>query len=279
MSANSDGDDGVIRIDGNRIDRASQKILLRLNAYSWTIGRKLRETAELSQNAQVFYRMEEHLIPAGLVREEPRDDSGGRGYHHNRRRFRLTQSGEEWLEEHHEVVARPASRTETQQMAYEALDTAESAKASVQSYRKKVHKIRDHVDGVNEAVEDAAQQFRSAERSAKTAKTRAHEARQMSRRASTATTNMDERLQEVERDQERSEESFESRLDAHEGVIRDLREETAQLREENNELRSDLDALRRQVIVYQLRSKFQEMWDMMDRVVIRRVLDYFRSKT
>lgn len=227
--------------DGSRIDAASQKILIRLREGGWTYTGDLREAAELSQNSQVLYRLEEYLIPAEFVRESDRtreDDP---------RRFQMTGAGQMWVDNRAETLAHPASREETQEMAYEALQEAQSAKDSVQSYRQKVHTIRDHVDGVDEAVEQAAKEFRSAERSAKHAKSDAREAKSRSRKASNKVEKMDDRLQAVEHDQQQSEESFENRLDAHESAIRDLRQENDELREETERLRSEVDVLREEM--------------------------------
>ena len=77
--------------DGNRIDRASQVILRALNGGDeWVRGKTLREAADLSQNGQVFYRMEEHLIPSGLTQEAARTERNGRV---EPRQFRLTEEG------------------------------------------------------------------------------------------------------------------------------------------------------------------------------------------
>lgn len=146
----------VLHIGENRIDRPSQIILGALNTDEWMFGEPLREAAELGQNQQVFYRMDNHLLPAGLVEEKPREDrSPG---HEQARQFRLTDRGIEWVDDHAGKIEHPATREETQRMATEARDDAASAKASVQNYRKKLSRMKSHVeDLVEELAEVDAQ--------------------------------------------------------------------------------------------------------------------------
>lgn len=134
-----------------RVDRASQKILWALKGAGWTYGRPLRRAAELSQNTQVFYRMEQHLIPSGLVEEAERPDRDD-GLEEPRQ-FRLTREGQQWVAEHAEELASPVTRAETQEMAREASEAAESARASVQNYRKQVHELKQRVSALEELVE------------------------------------------------------------------------------------------------------------------------------
>lgn len=136
--------------DGSRIDRASQLILEALNGdKEWARGKRLREAAELSQNTQVFYRVEEHLEPAGLVEEAAR--TGREGYVEPRR-FRLTDEGKEWVTEQASALAVPATREETQKKAGAAYEVAESARSSVQNYRKKVSRVKKRVEELDKAV-------------------------------------------------------------------------------------------------------------------------------
>lgn len=133
-----------------RIDRPSQIILGGLNTDEWMFGEPLREAADLGQNQQVFYRMDTHLLPAGLVEEKPREDRSP-GYE-QARQFRLTDRGAEWVDDHAGEIARPATREETQRMVTEARDDAASAKASVQNYRKKLSRMKRHVEDIREDV-------------------------------------------------------------------------------------------------------------------------------
>lgn len=143
--------------DGNRLDSASQKILWALrNPWSdrgWIRGGALRKSAELSQNRQVFYRVEKYLAPAGLVEERERRSED------YPREFRLTDEGREWVDAHEETLRAPTSRRETQQMALEAVDEAEAAKDSVQNYRKKVHRIKSDVDDLKDRSGEHADRF------------------------------------------------------------------------------------------------------------------------
>ena len=137
--------------DGHRIDRASQVILRALNGDDeWVRGKTLREAADLSQNGQVFYRMEEHLLPAGLAQEAARTERDG---HVEPRQFRLTEEGAGWVEEHAEALAIPTTLEETATKAGEAYEAAESARSSVQNYRKKLYRVKSRVDDLEELPE------------------------------------------------------------------------------------------------------------------------------
>jgi methyl-accepting chemotaxis protein len=138
----------ILYTDENRIDRSSQIILGALNTDEWMFGEPLRDAAELGQNQQVFYRMDNHLLPAGLVEEKAREDRPA-GYQ-QARQFRLTERGADWVDEHAGEIARPATRGETQQMAAEARDDAASAKASVQNYRKKLSRMKGYVEDLGD---------------------------------------------------------------------------------------------------------------------------------
>lgn len=137
-----------------KIDRPSQIILGALRDSDWSYAGPLRDAADLDQNAQVFYRMEQYLSPAGFVEEQDRADQPP-GYEEPRQ-FRLTAQGAEWVENHAAEIATPATRLETQQMARDAHDTAESAHSSVQSYRKKLYRLRQHVEDVDDELSELA---------------------------------------------------------------------------------------------------------------------------
>jgi chromosome segregation ATPase len=145
-----------IMVDENRIDRVSQVILATLAENDgWVYGSRLRDAADVTENTQVFYRMEEHLLPAGLVEEREREPrSEGR---QQPRQFRLTQAGAEWVDDHTDQIAQPATREEVQELAREGYEAATSAKESVQNYRKKLHRMKEQVEEVQdlqEQVED-----------------------------------------------------------------------------------------------------------------------------
>jgi NADH dehydrogenase/NADH:ubiquinone oxidoreductase subunit G len=138
----------ILQSGESRIDRPSQIILGALNTDEWMFGEPLRGAAELGQNQQVFYRMDNHLLPAGLVEEKAREERPT-GYE-QARQFRLTERGADWVDNHAGDIARPATREETQRMAAQARDDAASAKASVQNYRKKLSRMKGHVDDLGD---------------------------------------------------------------------------------------------------------------------------------
>lgn len=142
----------TLHADENRIDRPSQIILGVLNDEEWMFGEPLRDAADLGQNQQVFYRMDTHLLPAGLVEEKPRAERP-HGYE-EARQFRLTDRGADWVDAHASEIDRPATREETQQMVVAARDDAASAKASVQNYRKKLSRLKTHVEDLGEDISE-----------------------------------------------------------------------------------------------------------------------------
>jgi chromosome segregation ATPase len=149
-----------IEVDENRIDRPSQVMLGTLaETDGWVYGSRLRDAADVAENTQVFYRMEEYLLPAGLVEErerEPREEA-----RQQPRQFRLTHAGAEWVDDHADEIAQPATREEVQELAREGYDAATSAKESVQNYRKKLHRVKEQVEEVQdlqEQVEDVESQ-------------------------------------------------------------------------------------------------------------------------
>lgn len=262
----------VIKLDdGSRIDVASQKILVRLREGGWTYTGELREAAELAQNSQVLYRLEQHLMPAGFVGEAPREKEN------EYRKFELRAKGRMWMEDREEKLAYPASRKETQEMAYEAVEAAESARESVQNYRKKLHRMRKRVEELEELeeqVEENASDLGYHSGSLQGLRDRKADEKKV---AGVRTDLVDFR-DEMEEKHEAAVDHLGGRLDAQEMTVGELREEIEELREENEELHSELDELREQVIVYRLRLKMEAMWEVMHQVVIRRILDYFQGK-
>jgi DNA repair exonuclease SbcCD ATPase subunit len=146
----------ALTVDENRVDRASQLMLRTLaDKDGWVYGSRLRDAADMTENTQVFYRMEEHLVPAGLVEEhdrEPREEG-----HQQPRQFRLTSFGANWVDDHADEITQPITREEIQEMTHESYEAATSAKESVQNYRKKVHRLKERVEdleNLQERVED-----------------------------------------------------------------------------------------------------------------------------
>lgn len=231
--------------DGARVDVASQKILVRLNPKEWTYTGELQAAAELSQNGQVLYRLVEHLIPAGLVEE------GKRRREQDTRRFRLTRDGSEWLETHQEEVAHPASRAETQEMAFEALDAAESAKESVQNYRRKVYRLKQRIEEL-EALEE-----RVAENATKLESHSGSISGLRDTKADSASvTNFGGEFvkfrDEMEQKHAEAIDRLDDRLDAQDRAISELRAEIATVREENEQLRTDFEEWTEQGPVHRL---------------------------
>jgi DNA-binding PadR family transcriptional regulator len=131
-----------------RIDNESQLMLHALRGGEWVRALKLRRAANLDENRQVFYRMEKHLIPGGLVEEQQRENSG------EMRMFRLTSRGAEWVEERARELEMPTTHEQIQNYALEGYEAGTSAKESVQTYRKKLHRLKRRVERAEEDVEE-----------------------------------------------------------------------------------------------------------------------------
>ena len=139
----------------HRIDSRSQRILRALRGGDWVYGGELRKAADLNENTQVFYRMENYLKPSGLVVEAARAEE------RDARQFRLTEEGGEWVEEHAEAILAPANREEIAELAHEGYKAGTSAKESVQNYRKKVNRVKNRLDETREEVAEIADQQES----------------------------------------------------------------------------------------------------------------------
>jgi prefoldin subunit 5 len=142
----------VLWADENRVDRGSQLMLTRLRGQGWVYAGRLRERADFSENAQVFYRMERYLMPAGLVEEAARTDD------EEPRQFRLTDEGSLWLEQNTDEIATPATREEMRELAREGYEAGTSARESVQNYRKKVSRIKNRLEDVEAEVHEISDQ-------------------------------------------------------------------------------------------------------------------------
>jgi len=138
-----------------RIDSRSQRILRALRGGDWVYGGELRKAADLSENTQVFYRMENYLKPSELVVEAARAEE------RDARQFRLTEEGAEWVEEHAEEIVAPSTREEIAELAHEGYKAGTSAKESVQNYRKKVNRVKNRLDETREEVAEIADQQES----------------------------------------------------------------------------------------------------------------------
>jgi len=86
------------------LDRISKHILTKMDQIGDATAADLRDALGLDANQSVHYRMDEKLIPRGLVIEHPdrRDQPGSRKA---ARVYQLTADGAEWVEDHgHEVT-------------------------------------------------------------------------------------------------------------------------------------------------------------------------------
>lgn len=137
----------MFQLEDVRVDNESQLILHALRGEDWVRGLKLRRAANLDENRQVFYRMEKHLIPGGLVEEQQRENSG------EMRLFRLTSRGAEWVEERARELEMPTTHEQIQNYALEGYEAGTSAKESVQTYRKKLHRLKRRVERAEDDVE------------------------------------------------------------------------------------------------------------------------------
>jgi len=137
-----------------RIDEHSQRMLLRLLEADGAVGTgDLTQPSGFEEGAynKVKYRIDTHLKPAGFVTElVGRDESGRDGPRH----FEITRVGERWVAEHQDQIGEVHSIAAAASEAAEALEAAESARDSVQSYRKKVSRLKGRVEDVEDDIGD-----------------------------------------------------------------------------------------------------------------------------
>jgi hypothetical protein len=171
---------GELSADGYKLDGSSQRMLRALRGGGWQYSASLRDAAELEDNRQVSYRMEQYLSPAGLVveavREEPEKEA---------RRFKLTDEGEAWVEAHAEELLAPTSREEIADLAQQGYTEGTEAKDSVQGYRKKLSRYKNQVEEVREQLEhirdhhdEYFNRVRSVEKESEDSRARSKEAKQ-----------------------------------------------------------------------------------------------------
>ena len=134
-------------VNGYKVDAASQRMLRALRGGKWHRATTLRKAADLNDNRQVTYRVEEYLYPSGLVVEQ------GREKEKEGRRFKLTEGGATWVEEHAEELLMPSTHEEVVELAYQGYKEGTEAKDSVQSYRKKLSRTKNRLDEVRDDVE------------------------------------------------------------------------------------------------------------------------------
>jgi hypothetical protein len=138
---------GELSADGYRIDGPSQRMLRALRGGDWHYSATLRDAADLEDNRQVSYRMEEYLGPAGLVLEAARQEPEKEA-----RRFKLTDEGEAWVEAHDEELLAPTDREEIAELAQQGYTEGTEAKDSVRGYRKKLSRYKSQVEEVREQL-------------------------------------------------------------------------------------------------------------------------------
>lgn len=210
----------VIEEGEHRIDRASQRMLQGLVEFEVRTTSELCEVAELSQNNQVIYRMENHLKPAGLVEELERSSRWGSSS--GARRFVLSRTGNLWIEEHEEEMGGVVTVEEMRVGVREAVETAESARSSVQNYRKKVSRLKGRVEEAEETAEDAKRAIEKEQSHDKIARDKAGEAWKQA--------------DSVSRD-----------VNGLEGNLGALRSRVSDLEEENEKLEGRLEAIEKKL--------------------------------
>ena len=167
---------GELFVGGYKVDGPSQKILRALRGGDWHYITPLRKAADLDDNRQVSYRVEEHLRPAGLVVERAREsEKDGRW-------FGLTEEGATWVENHAEELLLPTTHEEIAELAHRGYKEGSEAKDSVQSYRKKLNRtknrldeVRDDVDTISDERREEIGRLKTIEKSANGAQTLAQE--------------------------------------------------------------------------------------------------------
>ena len=165
-----------LSVNGYKVDAASQRMLRALRGGKWHRATTLRKAADLNDNRQVTYRVEEYLYPSGLVVEQ------GREKEKEGRKFKLTEGGATWVEDHVEELLMPSTHEEVVELAYQGYKEGTEAKDSVQSYRKKLSRtknrldeVRDDVDTISDERRDELGRLKTIEKSANGAQTLAQE--------------------------------------------------------------------------------------------------------
>ncbi|WP_312910159.1 hypothetical protein [Natronosalvus caseinilyticus] len=132
-------DGPVMKVNGARIDELSQQILIALyDASSPQTVADLKSTLG-EKRQRVWYRVHEHLSSAGLV---SRIDNPERTMIREGPFWKLSVSGQMFVKDNHDELARPKSLDMMSKDVYEACQTAKSAKDSVQGYRQKLYRLK-----------------------------------------------------------------------------------------------------------------------------------------
>ncbi|MDF9748307.1 helix-turn-helix domain-containing protein [Natrinema salsiterrestre] len=141
----------VYNFGENRVDSLSQKILIALADQDQPLS-----NAELAREfgvnrGKTHTRLNKHLIPADFVQKEQGDRIGDGPY------YSLTTSGTMWVEDKRDELERPTTLDEVSERVLEAQRESESAKNSVQNYRKKLYQVKQE----NEKIEEKLDEIRS----------------------------------------------------------------------------------------------------------------------
>lgn len=178
----------------------------------------LRDAAGLSQNQQVHYRMNEYLVPFGLVRKssEQQEQPGGRK---NAIIYELRERGREWLREHGEDIERAVD-------AAKVVESLERTRETVVEFSSRMDRLEERYQTRTDTIS------RHSDRLGKTANRISELDSQMDSLASVDRVHeMDERLSDVIR--------------AHNRVVN---EELEQVEDRLSELEDEVETLRSRVV-------------------------------
>lgn len=144
------------------LDRASERILLELADKESSGGFSLEllgstnrlNTSELARSVgfknsgSAKYRLEEKLVPAGLVeRIPPETDVGGAPVH-----WELTRDGRRWVDDNREDLEVPQTPEEAVDVAREAMNVAEETQSAAGTANEKTQKVREEFDDLEGEV-------------------------------------------------------------------------------------------------------------------------------
>lgn len=129
------------------LDRISKHVVVKLAQLEEATASELKEALGLEQNQSIHYRMDEKLIPQGLVLEHPerREQPGSRKA---ARVYQITKRGEDWADEHgHEITLSDLDEAEQeiQRLSAELRDLS----SDVQSLRRWRQEQAGHSGGVS----------------------------------------------------------------------------------------------------------------------------------
>jgi uncharacterized coiled-coil DUF342 family protein len=248
----------ALNYEGHRVDETSQVLLqvLRDRREAMTTG-ELRKQADLEQNRPVQYRMDEYLVPAGLVeRAGERKMPGGSP---NAKLWRITDEGREWVSDHAEdlTIARDAHR---------AIESLQRTRETVDRLSDDLEAFNQKVDGWQETMNRRSKRIHQLEEQQKSWRAELVEqgdeawnkARDVERTVSRVADDVDEletRMESLEDDVDQvtgyvedvSEwlESFDDRVGAVEGAADQQQSEIDELRDDLKNTREELSEVRK----------------------------------